>query len=69
MYESYRARRRAESEPLTLEMVSKPFSRKVAPWAKDNKIAIRAWKAEECPILIAEPTYSELTRTGSNNAE
>ncbi len=31
MYESCKARRRAEPEPLTLEMVSKPFRRKVAP--------------------------------------
>ena len=31
MYESYKARRRAESEPLTLDMVCKPFRRKVAP--------------------------------------
>ena len=44
MYESYKARRRVEPEPRTLEMVSKPFSRKVAPWAKDNKIAVRPWK-------------------------
>jgi hypothetical protein len=69
MNESYEARRRAESEPPTLEMVSKPFRRKVAPWAKDNKTAIRPWETQECPIPIAEPTYSELTRTGSNNAE
>jgi hypothetical protein len=34
MNESYKAKRRAESGPLTLEMVSKPFRRKVAPWAK-----------------------------------
>jgi len=29
MYESYTARRSAESEPLTLEMISKPFRRSV----------------------------------------
>ena len=62
LYESYQARRRADSEPLTLEMVSKPFRRKVAPWAKDNRDATRSWKTQECPIPVAEPTYSELTR-------
>lgn len=31
MYESYKARCEANTEPLTLEMVSKPFKRKVAP--------------------------------------
>ena len=41
---SYKVRRRVQPEPPTLEMVSKPFSRKVAPWAKDNKTAIRPWK-------------------------
>jgi hypothetical protein len=69
MNESLKARRRAESESLTLEMVSKPFRRKVAPWAKDNKTAIRPWNAQECPIPVAEPTYSELIQTGSNNAQ
>ena len=44
MYESYKARRSEEQEPRTLEMVSKPYKRKVAPWAKDNKTAIRPWK-------------------------
>jgi hypothetical protein len=69
MNESYKARCRAESGPPTLEMVSKPFRRKVVPWAKDNKTAIRPWKTQKCLIPIAEPTYSELTHTGSNNAE
>jgi len=44
MYESYKARRKEEQEPRTLEMVSKPFRREVAPWAKDDKIATRPWK-------------------------
>lgn len=69
MNESYKAKRRAESESLTLEMVSKPFRRKVAPWAKDNKTAIRPWRAQECLIRTAEPTFSELTHTGSSNSE
>ena len=42
----YKVRREAEPEPLTLDMVSKPFRRKVAPWAKDKKIAIRPWETE-----------------------
>ena len=33
---SYEARRKLKPEPLTLEMVSKPFRRKVAPWAKNT---------------------------------
>ena len=41
---SYKVSREEEPEPRTLEMVSKPFRRKVAPWAKDNKIAIRLWE-------------------------
>ncbi len=41
---SYKVRRRVQPEPPTLEMVSKPFSRKAAPWAKDNKTAIRPWE-------------------------
>jgi len=69
MNKSYKARRRAESGPLSLEMVSKPFTRKVAPWAKDYKIAVRSWKVQNCPIPIAEPTYSELIRTKSGNVE
>lgn len=69
MNKSYKARRRAESRPLTLEMESKPFTRKVAPWAKDNRNAIRPWKAQECQVKIAEPTYSELRQIGSGNSE
>jgi hypothetical protein len=41
---SYKVRRRVQPEAPTLEKVSKPFSHKVAPWAKDNKTAIRPWK-------------------------
>jgi hypothetical protein len=38
---SYKVRRSIEPEPLTLEMVSKPFRRKVAPRGKGNETAIR----------------------------
>ena len=36
MYESYKARRREESEPRTLEMVSKPFRRDADPCEEEN---------------------------------
>ena len=45
MGRSYKVRRRVEPEPLTLEMASKPYRRDVAPWAQNNKIAIRPWEA------------------------
>ncbi len=44
---SYKVSRKETSERPTLEMVSKPFRRKVEPWAKDNKIAIRPWETQE----------------------
>ena len=68
MNESYKARRRAESGHLTLEMVSKPFTRKADPWVKDGETALKLCKTQECLILNAEPTYSELTHTEFNTA-
>ena len=38
MYESYKTRCREESEPRTLEMVSKPFRRNADPCEKENKL-------------------------------
>jgi len=41
---SYKVKRRVEPVVPTLEMTSKPFRREVAPWATNNKIAVRPWK-------------------------
>lgn len=41
---TYKVKRRVEPTAPTLDLVSKPFRRKPAPWAHDNKLAIRPWK-------------------------
>lgn len=45
MGRSYKVRRRVEPVSPTLEMASQPFKREIAPWAHDNRIAIRPWEA------------------------
>lgn len=69
MNKSYKARRRKESGHLKLELVCKPFTRKAAPWAKDNRTSARPYEAQDCPVPIAEPTYSELIQAKSNNMQ